>query len=39
MIEVRTAHAADENELTRRLTAWNVSLESMTYAHRSDYPV
>ncbi|MEU7909435.1 hypothetical protein [Actinoplanes sp. NPDC049118] len=39
MIEVRTAHAADESELTRLLIDWNVNPEALGYAHRSDYPV
>ena len=38
MIDVRTAHEADETELSRRLADWSVNLEDLDYAHRSDYP-
>jgi hypothetical protein len=39
MVDVRTAHAADETELSRCLADWNVNPEDLDYAHRSDYPV
>lgn len=39
MIDVRTAHAADEAELSRRLADWSVNPADLDYAHRSDYPV
>ncbi|MFI7066301.1 hypothetical protein ACIBL3_35265 [Kribbella sp. NPDC050124] len=39
MIEVRTAHAADEADLTQLLTDWNVTPDELNYVHRSDYPV